>query len=509
MIASKRILPYVVIVSLSVVVAVFFIFFYSYHLFHREQYSLFMMDSEFVRQTIENGSFVPDAWLSTLAGGFLTQFYFYIYAGPAIVSAVIMAIGLLCYMLLTRIGLDWKWSLVVSIAFMLWETGRECINEYPLASSLSLMFGFVLGNMFPLKSAKWFRVALWVVVLVFGWWAVGYGTAVALVAILVCYMRAEIVAVLMCISAVVASASWSFMLTHWYGYPNMSVERLFEIDTKYNWGRDVEDLVSTEDMEVSQIGNYYKMLASAKKSEFTSEINWQTMTPFLPVDPSGNYLSITMAGNVWYELGDMTMAEHATMLGMIFSPYNKGTRHLRRLAEINIINGDENAANKYLHMLSQTIPHKRWAESRMKSNRTDSYNAMLENKRSFIPSRDVLRSSVDYRKSLCNLLDANINNELARRYLFAWELKNKDVTAFADDYLKYGKGTICRQYAEALLIAYMNSPSDIQDRIMKIHIPSAVLSEFTDFNKLYESQDMAALKLKYKDTYWFYCKFCK
>lgn len=511
MIVRKGIVSNIAIVVAAAVVALFFTLFYPYHLFHREQYSLFLMNSEFVHQIVENGSFASDAWLSTLLGGFLTQFYYYIYAGPIVIGLVVLGIGLLCFRLLSRMGLDWRWALAVSLVFMFWEAGRECVNEYPLASSISLLLGFAMGCAFPLRARVWVKVACLVLMIAFGVWAVGYGTVVVVAVALSCFMRAEFATLAMSVSVVIAAAHWGFMLTSWYGFPNMYVERLFEIDTKYNRGVEIGDVSSSDELKTSQIGNYYNMLSavSNKADDAIGDLQWQTMTPFLPVDPSGNYFSITMAGNVWFELGDMTMAEHAAILGMIFSPYNQGTRHLRRLAEINIINGDEAAAQKYLNMLNQTIPHKAWARARMTNNRTDSFVSWLEMKRMFIPKGDTLRSSADYHRSLCNLLDANVNNRLARVYLFAYDLKNKNLGTFADDYLKYGNGSMCRTYAEALLVAMVNAPEDKKSQLMKVHIPSSVLSEFSDFNKLYQAQDMTSLKLKYRDTYWFYCKFVK
>ena len=45
----------------------------------------------------------------------------------------------------------------------------------------------------------------------------------------------------------------------------------------------------------------------------------------LPVNPSASFLSILFANELWFTLGDMTMAEHCAMLSMIFSPRNSGT----------------------------------------------------------------------------------------------------------------------------------------------------------------------------------------
>ena len=52
------------------------------------------------------------------------------------------------------------------------------------------------------------------------------------------------------------------------------------------------------------------------------------------------------------------MAEHCAMLSMIFSPRNSGSRMIKRLAEINLVNGDDEAALKYLRILDNTHLHK-------------------------------------------------------------------------------------------------------------------------------------------------------
>ena len=64
------------------------------------------------------------------------------------------------------------------------------------------------------------------------------------------------------------------------------------------------------------------------------------------------------------------MAEHCAMLSMIFSPRNSGSRMIKRLAEINLVNGDDEAALKYLRILDKTLLHKSWAEKRIPGQQT-------------------------------------------------------------------------------------------------------------------------------------------
>ena len=64
------------------------------------------------------------------------------------------------------------------------------------------------------------------------------------------------------------------------------------------------------------------------------------------------------------------MAEHAAILGMIFSPHHTGARAVKRLAEINLVNGDEAAAMKYLRLLQKTMCYRDWAERRIPGKQT-------------------------------------------------------------------------------------------------------------------------------------------
>ena len=96
---------------------------------------------------------------------------------------------------------------------------------------------------------------------------------------------------------------------------------------------------------------YYRNLYNATHpSEINSPVSlsrnllaWNP-TGYEWVDPSRepirSFLSILFAKRVMVSrLGDMTMAEHCAMLSMIFSPRNSGSRMIKRLAEINLVNG--------------------------------------------------------------------------------------------------------------------------------------------------------------------------
>ena len=82
------------------------------------------------------------------------------------------------------------------------------------------------------------------------------------------------------------------------------------------------------------------------------------------------------------------MAEHAAILGMIFSPHHTGARAVKRLAEINLVNGDEAAAMKYLRLLQKTMCYRDWAERRIPGKQTAEVCQWLERKRLLLPATD-------------------------------------------------------------------------------------------------------------------------
>ena len=199
--------------------------------------------------------------------------------------------------------------------------------------------------------------------------------------------------------------------------PNFERERILKYDCEYYFNR-VSKLKEDDAAPQGLLPTYYTNLIDAKQQNMPpnllSRMKYGINALFIPVAPTTNPQSIYAANELWFELGDMTLAEHATILGMIFSPHNKGSRALKRLAEINLINQDDEAAKKYLRMLQKTIVHDDWATERMPGQQSERVQKWLAVKRSFLPKVDVIRNNADVQTSLCNLLDANPNNLLAQ-----------------------------------------------------------------------------------------------
>lgn len=458
----------------AITVFVFFQCFYPYHLMHREQTMLFLNNADYIAQ-----HYAPDqaGFLSRLVGDFMQQFFYYLMAGPAIVTVVLTLIGVLSYQIVSKFS-DKRWiqylAYAVALCYMLWEGGRECLPEYPLASSIQELGWLGLIRLVLTAKSNVGRLGMTTAALCLGSWLFGFN---------------------------------SLPNTQLYGKPDMIVEHQMALDVEASYGhwKKVEEL--TQDNRPYNIDIYYHNLALAMRNALTEKMferhQNQQIGLFLPVNEKGNYFLFSAAGEAWWAVGDLTMAEHATMLGMIFSPLHTGTRNLRRLAEINLAKGDRPAAMKYLRLLQQSIPHRRWAEARMQQPETQSYQAEMQS------ASDTLRLASQTQRSLRNLLDSHPDNTRAVQYLMAYDLLTKDMLSFADDFEQYGMHMTDRTLEEAMLII-MTSRPEMRDR-WHDYVQPSTYRDFQTFNNIFEQSkgNPQMLKAQFGNTYWYYMQFAQ
>lgn len=454
---------------------VLFLFFFRvlpYHLFHREQTQLFLLADE----TLAEYGRHPAA-LARLSGDFLTQFFYYEGAGPAIMAAVLLLWGATVFRLLLPCMGRLAW--IPAVLATAWEAGRQCGLDYPLSGTISLTgIGCVLllCRRWVRHSRKW-GLAASVPLLLAGYWLSGCG-------------------------------DWS---SKWYGTPDLNRERLLALDSELYFGRREKLRELLDDGEYrSPFATYCHNLLNAREGQLPDRLmdfyQPSSIGLFPPIVSSSTYLAIYAANEVWFELGDMTMAEHAAMLGMIFSPHHTGARAVKRLAEINLINGDEAAAMKYLRLLQKTICYRGWAEKRIPGRQTPDIRQWLERKRLLLPVADTLRSAADAPLSLRQLLHANPENRMACDYLLCFDLLNKNIGTFARDYQEFAADrTPSGLYAEGLLV-YLAGSGASAEEVKKWNIPPRMTEDFSKYTRLYEANggNGTSLQAEYGKTYWFY-----
>lgn len=305
----------------------------------------------------------------------------------------------------------------------------------------------------------------------------------------------------------VQHAEQTSLSTHWWeplwlvmqSEPSAVSEQLLAVDCEayhHNWAK-VQQL-TMQDNGSSYLA-YYHNLAMAYQGSLADSLMHHyapfERALFLPVDDKGSYQLFLAAGEAWWAVKDYTMAEHATMLGMIFSPRHTGTRALRRLAEINIAQGDSAAAAKYLRILKKCPQHRKWADAHMQS----LHGLQLHD------AQDTLRLSLQYQKSLRNILDNDPNNFLAHEYLLCLDLLVKDLTGFRLDVEQYGY-TSSRLYEEAILILMIND--EALREAWHNRVATTTYKDFTSFNNIMNQGNRELLK-SFRHTYWYYYQFAQ
>lgn len=504
---AKRYIP-ITIAVLAIAIFAFFLLAYPYHLFHKEQVMLFLYNSEFITGYLER-----EGWLACLAGDFLTQFFYYIGGGPAILSLTLASFAALTYLSLRQLVGE-KIAFVAMLPIVAWETGRSCGLAYPLSATLALIGAEGIFLLYNRAKTEYARILVGALALFLCYLCFGYGAWLCLTLMLAVAMREhhQKLVVMLCAGMLILPVT-QYPATTWWSKPDLDREYVLSLDIEHYFGNGekMAQLLRTD--RHMHLATYYRNLHAAEHNpspnlsaglsrDFLAYYQPGTSGLILPVDPSATYLSIQCAGELWFFLGDMTMAEHCAMLSMIFSPRHSGSRMIKRLAEINLVNGDNEAALKYLRILDQTLLYKKWATLRTPDNLPATpIGNWLERKRADLPTADFLRTGNDPVASLRHLSQ---KNPAAYEYLLCYHLLRKDLRSFWEDY-RPGYVT-SRLFSEAALICLARQGGIQPDDFPKYHILTEAAKDFADYTRLYEAKD-TGLKDSYGNTYWFYYHF--
>ena len=102
-----------VVMGFTLICFCFFQLSYPYHFFFKGQNQLFLMSWSYVTTL-----FAKPAWMACLAGEFLTQFYYYDYAGAMILTMVLTLLLVLVYISVYRL-LPKRWlALAVAVGMV-------------------------------------------------------------------------------------------------------------------------------------------------------------------------------------------------------------------------------------------------------------------------------------------------------------------------------------------------------------------------------------------------------
>ena len=437
----------------------FFQFAYPYHLMRREQLDLFLWDGDHILQTYRGMG-----WLAGLSGDFLEQFFGLPLVGPLLVALLLTAVGWVVYRICRRFMGHWP-SLLVAALFFAWSFLRETGNNYMTRYTLA-----VLGYLSLVLLALQFRPV-----------GLRYAAAVLFLAF----------------------GAWAFASPYHPQYgrlwstPKPDDERLFGLDievSREHWDKVLQ--LSEKDLYMEEASYCYN-LALAMQGKlgdalFNHSQNHQA-TLLFPVSAERAVFTNTLAGEAWFQLGDMTMAEQSAITSLQASPRHTGARFVTRLARVNLITGEDAAAQKYLGMLGRTLFYGKWARSRMPGRQDEATQAELSKARARLTGKDFVHQAENPRAVLIDLLEADSTNTLARHYLLCYDLLCYDLDGFIRDYEP--DRLPARLYNEAILIWLSQ-----QGRLN----PEEVRGYGVDVSEVDRMGRFGRNPSAFKNTYWYY-----
>ena len=348
-------------------------------------------------------------WLACLAGDFLTQFYYFRYAGPIILTLCILLTGnnIRCAVEMADIKGRWVAHSVAFIVMIL----LICFSfhyDYRLSSILAVAGGasvFRVSTSLLISTRMFIKkierrneqglflngsgIANWVSVIsifvsVFVWhWFFGYGvwvygaltfaSCIANIMMAGTYYRlAALIIPFFLLMLTKRLYYCDFQTIYTYpgigklAKPQLDQERTLAVDCKYYFGNYNQVINMVEkDKNPNQYMKFYHDLVMAQfRSQPASLKKYpnKDIGTFETLEANPSLLTIHALNELYWVLDDMTFCERAAMLGNIYSPNCRNIRMVKRLAEINLVRGNYAATRKYLRILQKTFVWKRWAD---------------------------------------------------------------------------------------------------------------------------------------------------
>ena len=493
--------PWLAIALWAVVCFVFFQCAYEYHFFYKEQNQLFLCSADYV------ATYQGPGWLARLAGDFLTQYFYYRYAGAAILALCLFGVGALLYASLHRLGL-WRWlALAVALAAVLTEAVFHLRYDFPLSGTVAVMgwaalFFIYSWGVFSRYGFSRYEVRGTRCVSRCEVRGTRYEDSSSVQANLAprtshLAPRINVPRIILPLFIILPLAVWLFGQPQLgrIGAPEWQLERMLAVDNEYRFGNydRVVSLVEQEEQPLTEMTFFYNLVMAQRGQLPDHLLRWQPteLGTLHRIGPDTPLYTIKNMNELYWVLGDMTFTERAAMMANVFSKTNRNVRMVKRLAECNLVSGDTLAARKYLRLLEQTMAYADWARQAPTA-------PFYRQKAELRNRQDTLAVTDNAHFIMMQLLDSNPQNTVALDYMLCTELLLKDIANFKRDYDRYCSEhpRLKRLYQEALCIwlAGTNAPREEWQRLI---LMPEVAQRFQQYNQQRGSE-------AFSDTYWYY-----
>lgn len=236
----------------------------------------------------------------------------------------------------------------------------------------------------------------------------------------------------------------------------------------------------------------------------------------LLVEREINSSILIYASDIYYDLGFINEARH--WAHEAFTIFGEQPRILKRLVQVNIINGKYNAAKKYILKLKKSVLHKEWAteqEHFLYNEDLINSNKEYKEKRVYSPTEDFFTRRLTPWENLTELLKKDSNNKMAFEYLVANYLLRHElihVIKLVPEFKRLGYKELPKLVQECVLL-YMVKTNKQSIQLSGYQFDSKTMNRIKEYSQLYmkyKKDDRKAkqqLDKKFADSYWYYIHF--
>ena len=227
--------------------------------------------------------------------------------------------------------------------------------------------------------------------------------------------------------------------------------------------------------------------------------------------------SSTLLSDIYWQAGDVALAQEMAFEGMIGSRDGVNPRLLMRLVQTNLIAGNYSVAEKYINMLSDTYSYSKQAKMYRKMLYND--DAVLNDielgpRKKGMQHSPGLTVSDGIIKDLEFIMQNNPEFVPAFHYYGSICLLVKNASAFVQFIERYHTAPALSRmpvhFQEAIVLCYENYP----ERWSELGVTPQVKEHYEQYRKafiMYRDSPMVERKMaaKYRDTYWYYFMYKK
>ena len=264
---------------------------------------------------------------------------------------------------------------------------------------------------------------------------------------------------------------------------------------------------------------YYTNLALHKTGQmFSNFFDYRQTGPSgLILDWRLDFLTAMAGGEVFYHLGFTNEANRWAFEALVASKSGENPILLKRLVKTAIINENYAIAEKYLHILKQTLFYKKWAKKYLEilndSDKIDNLTWVSQKRSQWIED-DFLSGRVAP-ANLPLFFNQNPDNKMAFEYLMMYYLLTKNIDEFMkniDRVADYDYTAMPPIFEEVVLI-YLNMQDAELEEYMRYPIKAESFERFYEYVQIFQQLannpqlQRRELSRKFGNTYWYYLHF--